>query len=180
MAKEGGVGVGCIAHHAIVSDVHGVRDSIAPERGRLDVEVRDRATRRIEHCERQRAAVAVQAGVVRVVVPPRLSSRAWSVTVLKRRVSSGRTCPFPWIPPVLWASTVKSLPVTTNQDAWSWVDGKFLGTGRRKADVTWMKTTRYVLFAFSQNWMSGTNCQECSPLVLFARSRVKGLTFRVP
>jgi hypothetical protein len=26
--------------------------------------------------------------------------------------------PFPWMPPVLWASTSKSLPVMTNHEAW--------------------------------------------------------------
>lgn len=44
-----------------------------------------------------------------------------------------RTCPFPCTPPLPCASITKSLPVTTNHDAWLWIN-----------------TTRYVFCGWSQ------------------------------
>ena len=62
-----------IAIHPIIHDLARLRDSIAPERLRLDPEIPHDPTRDVAQRERNRAPVAVLARAVREVRPPGLA-----------------------------------------------------------------------------------------------------------
>lgn len=73
LSEERRVRVRRIALHAVVRDVDGLRDSIAPEGGRVNRKVADRAPRCVEDSQRERTTVAVLARVGGEVLPPWLS-----------------------------------------------------------------------------------------------------------
>lgn len=70
LTEERRIRIRRVALHAVVRHIHRIRNRVAPERRRVDRKVANRATRRVEDGQRERAAVAVVARVRREVLPP--------------------------------------------------------------------------------------------------------------
>jgi len=115
-----GVRIARIHEHSIICDVLGFSNRVGPERRGFDPKIPYNGPSCSPDCQWNRSSVSILPRACRKQLPPGLIQERLSgdnqITVLRNL-----TWPFPWIPPVLYASTTKSDPVMTNQDAWLFI-----------------------------------------------------------